>query len=38
MSKFAYVSQFHSIDTQVKGWEAKTGLKLTPTEGGKQGG
>ena len=34
MSKFAWVSQINSIDSQVKGWEDKTGLKLNPTEGG----
>lgn len=30
MSKFAYLSQKHSIDKQVKGWEDKTGCKLLP--------
>lgn len=30
MAKFAYVSQTNSIDSQVKGYEDKTGLKLTP--------
>jgi len=30
MSKFAYISQKHSIDAQVKGWEDKTGMQLTP--------
>jgi len=35
MADFAYVSQKHSIDQQVKGWEDKTDSKLfTPTEGG----
>jgi len=34
MSRFAWISQVNSIDSQVKGWEDKTGLKLTPTEGG----
>lgn len=34
MSKFAWISQVHSITTQVKGYEDKTGCKLTPTEGG----
>jgi len=40
MAKFAYVSQTNSIDSQVDGYETKTGNKLlnTPTEGGKQGG
>lgn len=40
MSKFAYISQVHSIDSQVDGYESKTGVKLlnTPTEGGEQGG
>merc|ERR1712113_948132 len=45
MAKFAYISQMNSIDQQVKGYEDKTGLKLsservanTPTEGGSQGG
>jgi len=38
MANFAYISQKHSIDAQVKGWEDKTGNKLTPTEGGRQGG
>jgi len=31
MAKFAYISQKHSIDLQVVGYEDKTGLKLTPT-------
>jgi hypothetical protein len=30
--KFAYLSQKHSIDKQVKGWEDKTGLKLSDAE------
>lgn len=39
MAKFAYVSQKHSIDKQIKGWEDKTGNKLfNPTEGPCQGG
>ena len=39
MARFAYVSQTNSIDSQVKGFEDKTGLSLsTPTEGGRQGG
>jgi hypothetical protein len=35
MAKFAYISQTNSIDTQVKGYEDKTGIKLnnTPTVG-----
>lgn len=32
MAKFAYLSQKHSIDRQVKGFEDKTGCRLTPTE------
>lgn len=45
LAKFAWISQQHSIDTQVKGYEDKTGNKLSdtqactpPTEGGRQGG
>ena len=38
MAKFAYISQKHSIDTQVAGYEAKTGIKLTPCQGGTEGG
>ena len=38
MAKFAYISQKHSIDTQVAGYEAKTGVKLIPCQGGKEGG
>lgn len=34
MAKFAYLSQKHSIDSQVLGFETKTKEKLTPTEGG----
>lgn len=34
MAKFAYISQQHSISEQVKGFESKTGIILTPTEGG----
>lgn len=34
MAKFAWVSQINSIDSQVKGYETKTGLKLTPCQGG----
>lgn len=32
MAKFAYISQTNSIDSQVKGYEDKTGVKLHPTE------
>lgn len=35
MAKFAYISQKHSIDAQVKGFEDKT---KTPLQGGTQGG
>ena len=43
MSKFAYLSQKHSIDRQVKGYEDKTKRSLSdpnqdPTQGGWQGG
>lgn len=38
MAKFAYVSQTNSIDSQVKGYEDKTGNILTPTVGGIVGG
>ena len=38
MSKFAYISQQHSIDAQVVGYETKTGIKITPTQGGSVGG
>lgn len=38
MAKFAYLSQQHSIDSQVVGYEQKTKEKLTPTEGGTVGG
>lgn len=31
-SNFAYISQKHNIDTQVAGYESKTGIRLTPTE------
>ena len=40
MSKFAYISQTNSIDSQVKGYEDKVGIKLNlpptvpPTDGG----
>jgi hypothetical protein len=37
-AKFAYISQQHSINKQVKGWEDKVGNPLEPTlsKGGKQ--
>ncbi len=36
MAEFAYISQKHSIDQQVKGWEDKMDIKIhPPTEGGK---
>lgn len=38
MAKFAWISQSNSIETQVKGFETKTGIKLTPTEGGVERG
>lgn len=38
MAKFAYMSQKHSIDTQVNGYQDKTGIELTPMQGGMQGG
>lgn len=38
LSNFAYISQKHSIDSQVLGYETKTGVKLTPTDGGIKGG
>lgn len=34
MAKFAWISQVNSIDSQVKGYEDKTGIKLNPTQGG----
>lgn len=34
MAKFAYISQTNSIDSQVKGYEDKTGTTLHPTQGG----
>ena len=34
MAKFAYISQTNSIDSQVKGFEDKTGIKLTTNIGG----
>lgn len=36
LAKFAYISQVNSIDSQVKGYEDKTGEKLNPTDGGTQ--
>lgn len=33
MAKFAYISQTNSIDSQVRGYEDKTGIKLHPTVG-----
>ena len=39
LAKFAYISQKHSIDAQVKGYEDKTNTPLIdPTQGGTQGG
>jgi hypothetical protein len=38
MAKFAYISQTNSIDSQVKGYEDKTGTILNPTQGGGVGG
>ena len=44
LSKFAYISQLNSIESQVKGYEDKTGIRLNeehkhpPMEGGSQGG
>ena len=32
MARFAYISQKHNIDSQVKGFEDKTGVKLHPTD------
>lgn len=32
-AQFAYISQKHSIDKQIKGWEDKTGFILTPPVG-----
>jgi hypothetical protein len=34
MAEFAYVSQTNSIDSQVKGYEDKTGTKLNPLDDG----
>jgi hypothetical protein len=38
MAKFAYISQEHAINSQVEGYENKTGKKLNTTEGGSVGG
>ena len=38
MAKFAYISQTNSIDSQVKGFEDKTGIILNPTEPPTEGG
>lgn len=38
MAKFAYISQQHSIDSQVIGYETKTGVKIHPMQGGSVGG
>jgi hypothetical protein len=38
LAHFAWISQVNSIDNQVKGYEDKTGLILTPTEGATEGG
>jgi hypothetical protein len=38
MAKFAYISQTNSIDSQVKGYEDKTGIILDTTQGGSVGG
>ena len=39
LAQFAYISQRHSIDQQVKGYLDKTGIELdTPTQGGSKGG
>jgi hypothetical protein len=37
MARFAYMSQLNTIESQVKGFEDKTGISLT-SEGGSQGG
>lgn len=37
-AKLAYISQKHNIDSQVFGYEAKTGDKLAPSEGSAKGG
>ena len=38
MARFAYLSQKHNIDSQVAGYESKTGTSLAPCEGGSVGG
>ena len=38
IANFAYLSQKHSIDSQIKGFEDKTGVKLTPCQGGAKAG
>lgn len=38
MSRFAYLSQKHSIDSQVAGYEAKTNTTLGGCQGGTEGG
>jgi hypothetical protein len=38
MAKFGYISQVNSIDSQVKGFEDKTGLILTPCQPPTEGG
>lgn len=39
MAKFAYISQKHSIDKQIEGWEFKMKATLSDTiQGGTQGG
>jgi hypothetical protein len=38
IANFAYLSQKHSIDSQIKGFEDKTGVKLTPCQGGSKEG
>lgn len=37
MARFAWISQVNSIDSQVKGYEDKTGVKLTPYQAPTQG-
>lgn len=36
MSKFAFISQKHSIDAQIEGYLTKTGATLPPTQGASQ--
>jgi len=38
IANFAYIGQKHNIDSQVTGYETKTKVKLTPWEGGSEGG